>query len=124
MYPENLKYTKDHEWIKVDGKVGTVGITHFAQDHLGDVVYVELPKIGNEFKQHQEFGVVESVKSVSSIYCPVAGKVTEVNSALKENSAAINQDPYGKGWLIKIEISNPEEINLLLSAKDYQAILT
>lgn len=121
MYPEDLKYTKEHEWVKVEGKTGTIGITHYAQDSLGDIVYVELPKTGAELKQHQEFGVVESVKSVSSLYSPVSGKVVDVNSELSNNSAFINQDPYGKGWMIKIEISSPDEISKLLSAKDYQA---
>ncbi|MDI6731437.1 MAG: glycine cleavage system protein GcvH [Candidatus Margulisbacteria bacterium] len=118
-YPENLKYSKEHEWVKVDGNVATVGISFHAQDALGDVVYVELPPVGKELKVMEEFGVVESVKSVSSLFCPISGKVIEVNSALNSSPQAVNEDPYGKGWIIKIEMSNPVEVNSLLSSQDY-----
>lgn len=119
-YPENLKYSKEHEWVHADGKVATIGISYHAQDALGDVVYVELPSVGKELKTMEEFGVVESVKSVSSLFCPVSGKVIEVNSALTDAPQAVNEDPYGKGWIIKIEMSNPAEVNALFSSQDYQ----
>jgi len=119
-YPENLKYTKDHEWAKIDGKTATIGISFHAQDQLGDVVYVELPAAGKEIKAGDEFGVVESVKSVSSLYAPVSGKVLEANLDLNSAPQLVNQDPYGKAWMIKVEMSNPGEANSLLSAADYQ----
>lgn len=122
MIPENLKYTKDHEWTKVDGKIATIGITHYAQDHLGDVVFVELPAVGKALKAHDEFGVVESVKSVSSLYSPVSGKVIEVNPALSAEPQLVNQSPYDQAWMIKVELSDPGEINSLLSAGDYQQL--
>jgi glycine cleavage system H protein len=115
----DLKYSKDHEWAKVAGKVVTVGITDYAQDQLGDVVYVELPAVGKEFKVHDEFGVVESVKSVSSLYCPVSGKVVEVNTALNDQPQLVNDDPYNQAWMIKIEMANPAELDNLLSADNY-----
>lgn len=123
MYPENLKYSKEHEWAKVDGKVATIGITYYAQDQLGDVVYVELPPVGKELSSRQEFGVAESVKTVSSIYAPVSGKVAEINSELNNHPEYVNQDPYGKGWIIKVEISNPADLDQLLSAADYKKLI-
>lgn len=123
MYPENLKYTKEHEWARVDGKIATIGITHHAQDALGDVVYVEMPKIGQELKQAGEFGVVESVKSVSTLFSPLSGKVAEINTGLADNPAAVNKSPYEDGWMIKIEIENPEEIKSLMSSEEYQKSL-
>jgi glycine cleavage system H protein len=122
-YPADLKYSKEHEWVKVNGRVATVGITHYAQDSLGDVVYVELPAIGKEFKAMQEFGVVESVKSVSTLYCPVSGKVVERNTALENKPELVNSSPYGDGWIIKVELADPAELNNLLSAGDYQKLL-
>ncbi|MFA5839702.1 MAG: glycine cleavage system protein GcvH [Candidatus Margulisiibacteriota bacterium] len=119
-YPEDLKYSKEHEWVKAEGKIATIGISYHAQDALGDVVYVELPSVGKELKAMEEFGVVESVKSVSSLFCPISGKVVEVNSALNDAPQAVNEDPYGKGWIIKVEMANPAEINTLLSSADYQ----
>jgi len=121
--PENLKYSKDHEWVKIDGSVATVGISAFAQDQLGDVVYVELPQVGKELKIGDEFGVVESVKSVSSLYAPVSGKVVEINSELPNNAKMVNEDPYGKAWMVKIEMSAPAEADQLLSGADYQTLL-
>jgi glycine cleavage system H protein len=118
--PDNLKYSKDHEWIKVEGKTAVIGVTDYAQDQLGDVVYVEIPPVGKELKASEEFGVVESVKSVSSLYSPVSGKVTEANTVLSEQPTDVNQDPYGKAWIIKVELSNPAELDALLSAADYQ----
>jgi glycine cleavage system H protein len=122
-YPENLKYSKEHEWVKAEGKVATIGITFYAQDSLGDVVYVELPPVGREFKAMQEFGVVESVKSVSSLYCPVSGKVVEGNAALEKQPELVNKSPYDEGWIIKVEMSNPAELNNLISSADYQKLL-
>lgn len=121
--PENLKYTREHEWVKIDGSVATVGISAFAQDQLGDVVYVELPQVGKELKAGDEFGVVESVKSVSSLYAPVSGKVVEINSELPNNAKLVNEDPYGKAWMVKIEMSNAAEADQLLSGADYQTLL-
>ncbi len=123
LYPEGLKYSKEHEWVKVEGKTATVGITHFAQDQLGEIVYVELPPVGKEFKSGQEFGVVESVKSVSSIYCPVAGKVIEANGELNGKPQLVNESPYDKAWMIKLEIANPSALDGLLSAADYKNLL-
>jgi glycine cleavage system H protein len=122
-YPENLKYSKEHEWVKADGNVATVGITDYAQDSLGDVVYVEVPPVGKELKAMDEFGVVESVKSVSSLYCPVSGKVIARNDSLEKSPELVNDSPYDNGWIIKVEMSNPAELNDLLPAADYQKIL-
>jgi len=121
--PNNLKYTKEHEWTKIEGSIATIGITAFAQDQLGDVVFVELPAVGKELKAGDEFGVVESVKSVSSLYAPVSGKVVEANSALANNTKAVNQDPYGQAWMIKIAMSNPAEVDSLLSMAQYEESL-
>lgn len=121
--PEDLKYSKEHEWVKVEGNIATVGITSFAQDQLGDVVYVELPSSGKELKSMQEFGVVESVKSVSSLYSPVSGKVVEVNSGLNNSPQLVNDDPYGKGWIIKVKMGNAAELDALFSAEDYKKLL-
>ncbi|MFA5034230.1 MAG: glycine cleavage system protein GcvH [Candidatus Margulisiibacteriota bacterium] len=123
-YPESLKYTKDHEWANLEGGLVTVGITDYAQDSLGDVVYVELPAVGKELAAGKEFGVVESVKSVSSLYSPINGTVVEANSALEGNSALVNKAPYTDGWMIKIKPANPAELNTLLSASDYQKTLS
>lgn len=122
-YPDGLKYSKEHEWVKVEGKTATIGITDYAQDSLGDIVFVEMPPIGREFSAMQEFGVVESVKSVSSLFCPVAGKVIERNEKLAGQAELVNSAPYDDGWIIKIEMSNPAEANQLLSSADYQKIL-
>jgi glycine cleavage system H protein len=122
-YPENLKYSKEHEWVRSEGKVATIGITQFAQDSLGDVVYVELPAAGKKFSAMEEMGVLESVKSVSSLYCPVGGTVIEKNPALESRPELINQSPYDQGWMVKIEMSNPTEADALLSSAAYQKIL-
>ncbi len=121
--PENLKYSKEHEWVKAEGSVATIGITDYAQDSLGDVVYVEVPPLGKELKAMDEFGVVESVKSVSSLYCPVSGKVVARNEALEKSPQLVNDSPYDTGWIIKVEMSNAAELGGLLSAADYQKIL-
>jgi len=117
--PANLKYTREHEWIRVEGNIGVVGITWFAQDQLGDVVFVELPEVGRELKQNEQFGVVESVKTVSDLYSPVSGKVIEINGELEANPELVNQDPYGAGWMIKIELANPADLEQLLDADAY-----
>ncbi|OGB88214.1 glycine cleavage system protein H [candidate division WOR-1 bacterium RIFCSPLOWO2_02_FULL_46_20] len=124
MIPKELKYSQDHEWVKVDGKVVTIGITHHAQDQLGDIVYVELPQIGEEYNAHDEFGVVESVKSVSSLFCPVSGKVVEANGELANSAQLVNEDPYGKAWMIKVEMVDPSELDNLLSAEDYKKLVS
>ena len=121
--PEGLKYTREHEWVKVEGEKGRVGITHYAQDQLGDVVFVELPKKGRKLGQMEPFGVVESVKAVSDLYCPVAGEVAEVNSELERKPELVNTDPYGEGWMIQVKISNAKDLENLLSASQYTAYL-
>ncbi|MDX2153517.1 MAG: glycine cleavage system protein GcvH [Bryobacteraceae bacterium] len=121
MYPENYRYTKEHEWVSVDGDTGTVGITHHAQSELGDIVYVDLPKVGAAVEKGATFGSVESVKAVSDIYAPISGEVVEVNGALSEKPETLNEDPHGSGWLVKIRLRNPEEIKQLMAAADYQS---
>ncbi len=121
--PEKLKYTKEHEWVKIEGNIATIGITDFAQDQLGDVVFIELPNIGDEFDQMQTFGTIEAVKAVSDMYLPLSGKITEVNADLDDNPMVINSDPFGQGWMVKIEIKKTAEIELLLSPEDYKKIL-
>ncbi|MGA9120812.1 MAG: glycine cleavage system protein GcvH [Bacteroidota bacterium] len=121
-FPETLKYTKDHEWLLVNGEIGTVGITDHAQGELGDVVFVELPAVGKVVKQHETFGTIEAVKAVSDLYSPVSGTITEVNGSLQANPELVNQDPYGKGWMVKIKMANPSDANGLLSSVDYKAL--
>jgi len=120
IYPEDLKYTKEHEWVEVRGDVGTVGITHYAQSELGDIVYVELPPAGTAVVAGESFGTVESVKAVSEIYAPASGEVVEVNAALAEQQDVINKDPYGEGWLIKIRLADPKEMSGLMSVAEYR----
>jgi glycine cleavage system H protein len=120
MYPADLRYTKEHEWVRVEGDVGTVGITDYAQQELGDIVYVDLPKVGSAATRGQTFGSVESVKAVSDIYAPVSGEVLEINEALATGPEKINEDPHGEAWLVKIKLSAPDEIKQLLSPEDYQ----
>jgi glycine cleavage system H protein len=123
LYPEDLKYSKEHEWARVSGDTAMIGITHHAQDKLGDIVFVEMPAVGTEYKQMAEFGVVESVKTVSTLYLPVGGKVVEINEDLGSAPELINTDPYGKGWIIKVKMSDPADLNKLLSSKEYQKLL-
>ena len=118
--PENLHYSKDHEWGRVEGDTAVVGITDHAQDQLGDVVYVELPKAGEDFAAHESFGSVESVKAVSEIFTPVSGKVAAANDSLNDEPEKVNQDPYGEGWMIKIKMSNAGEVDSLLTAAEYE----
>ena len=121
--PKDLRYTEEHEWLKMDGAKGVVGITHFAQDQLGDVVFVEVPAVGTELENENTFGVVESVKTVSDLYSPVNGRVTAVNKDLEANPELVNQDPYGKGWIIEMELSDSGQSEGLLSAADYEAFI-
>lgn len=119
--PKHLKYTKDHEWALPQGKVAVVGITAFACEQLGDIVYVELPKKGDKLKAGGNFGVVESTKAVSELYSPVTGTVTEVNFPLSDSPETLNQDPYGQGWMIKVEIADPKDIEALMDPDKYEA---
>jgi glycine cleavage system H protein len=121
-YPAGFKYTKDHEWIELEGDRGTVGITDYAQQQLGDVVYVDLPEVGAKLKQGQSFGTIESVKAVSELYSPVAGEVAEVNTALKDKPEMINKDPHAT-WMVVLKLTNPGEVGALLDATQYQALL-
>jgi glycine cleavage system H protein len=121
--PANLKYTKDHEWARLDGDVATVGITDFAQHSLGDVVYVDAGAPGKAVEQHKPFGVVESVKAASDLFSPLSGAVSEINAALADEPELVNTDPYGAGWLIRIKVSDPSELNNLLSPADYDALV-
>ncbi len=118
--PLNLKYTKDHEWISVDGKIATVGITDFAQRELGDIVYVEVETVGESLNTDEIFGTVEAVKTVSDLFLPIAGKIIEFNESLDSTPEDVNNDPYGNGWMIKIEIDNINGVNNLLSAQQYK----
>jgi glycine cleavage system H protein len=121
--PENLFYTKDHEWLKVEGQFGFVGVTDFAQGELGDVVFIEIETLGETLKKEEVFGTIEAVKTVSDMFMPVGGEILEVNPSLEESPDVVNKDPYGKGWMIKIKISDPAEIKGLLSAESYKALL-
>ena len=121
--PENLRYSKDHEWVSVDGDNATIGITDYAQHSLGDVVYVELPKAGETFTEHEAFGSVESVKAVSEIFTPVSGEVIEVNDGLNDTPEVVNSDPYEGGWMVKLKMSNAGEVDALLSAAEYEEYL-
>jgi glycine cleavage system H protein len=123
-FPADLKYTKDHEWAKVDGNTVTIGITDHAQSALGDVVFVDLPKAGRLLKKQETFGVVESIKAVSDLYSPVAGKVLEVNAALADDPSQVNRDPQGKAWMVKLEMSQPAEAADLMDAKAYEKYVT
>ncbi|MCC6866254.1 MAG: glycine cleavage system protein GcvH [Ignavibacteria bacterium] len=120
--PEGLKYTKEHEWIKIEGNLGIVGLTDYAQGELGDIIYVDVTTEGNTVAKGDTFGTIEAVKTVSDMYAPVSGKIAEFNSAVNDNPACVNQDPYGAGWLIKIELSNTAELESLLSADDYKKL--
>jgi glycine cleavage system H protein len=121
-FPKELKYTETHEWIKVDGENAFVGITEFAATHLGDIVFIEIETEGENLEAKEAFGSIEAVKTVSDVYMPVSGEVIEVNQAILDDPALVNKDCYGEGWLIKIKINNPEELNNLLDAKAYEAV--
>ena len=121
--PEELRYTEEHEWVKLDGNVATVGITDFAQSELGDIVYLEIDTLDSEIDSNDVFGTVEAVKTVSDLFMPVNGKVIEVNSSLEDNPEVVNDDPYGEGWIIKIEVSNPSDIDALMSSEEYKNLI-
>jgi glycine cleavage system H protein len=121
--PSDLKYTKDHEWIRIDGTEATIGITDFAQHELGDIVYVDIPSLGEEISKESVFGTVEAVKTVSDLFMPLTGQVKEMNTGIDQNPESVNKDPYGAGWMIKITISNPNEIEQLLDAQAYKALI-
>lgn len=124
MYPRDLRYTKEHEWIRVEGTRGVVGITFFAQEQLGDVVFVELPKVGTTVEQGKSFGVVESVKTASDLYAPVSGSIAAVNEKLTDQPELVNSDPYGEGWMVVIEMSDPSQVSSLLTAEQYEALIS
>jgi glycine cleavage system H protein len=118
--PDNLHYSKDHEWVRVEGDTAVIGITDHAQEQLGDVVYVELPKTGESFAAHESFGSVESVKAVSEIFTPISGEAAEVNESLNDEPEKVNKDPYGEGWMIKMKMSAPGEVDSLLTSAEYE----
>ena len=124
MYPKELRYHKEHEWVRVDGKQATLGISHFAQDALGDIVFLDLPKVGAAVTANQQVGEVESTKTTSSIYSPVSGKITKINMDLKDHPEVVNSDPYGKGWIAIIELSDPKQVDGLMTAAQYEAFLS
>ena len=123
MNPEELKYSEEHEWLRLDGDTAIIGITHFAQDSLGDVVFVELPEVGSDVKQFEKMGEIESVKAVSDLYCPVGGKVTEVNDSLTDSPELVNDSPYGDGWMLKVQLADSSEIERLMSASEYDTLV-
>ncbi|MDR1975074.1 MAG: glycine cleavage system protein GcvH [Bacteroidales bacterium] len=120
-FPEELKYTSDHEWIKIDGETATVGITDFAQHELGDIVFVDVTSVGETFSKNEPFGTVEAVKTVSDLLLPVGGEILEFNEALETDAAILNSDPYGSGWIVKIKITDISELDTLMSAAEYEA---
>jgi glycine cleavage system H protein len=120
--PDDLLYSKEHEWVRLDGENATIGITDYAQESLGDIVYVELPKVGTEIEQFGNVGVIESVKAVSDLFTPMSGKVAEINTTLDGDPAAVNREPYGAGWLFKLKLSDQDEAKSLLNAVDYEKI--
>ncbi len=122
-YPDSYQYTAEHEWVSVDGDIGTIGITHHAQDELGDVVFVELPEVGASFEQNAAFGTIESVKAVSDLYAPVSGEVVEINEELVDRPEAINEDPHSSAWIVKVKFSDPGQVDALMTASDYQALI-
>ena len=122
--PENLRYSKDHEWVGVDGDIATIGITDYAQHSLGDVVYIDMPRVGDKFNSHEAFGSVESVKAVSEIFVPVAGEITEVNDGINDTPEAVNNEPYSTGWMIKLKMDNPGEADAMLSSAEYEEYLS
>lgn len=122
--PENLRYSKDHEWVEVNGDVASIGITDYAQHSLGDVVYIDMPRVGDKLSSHEAFGSVESVKAVSEIFLPVAGEIVEVNDGLNDTPEVVNNDPYEGGWMVKIKMNNPGEADAMLSAAEYEEYLS
>jgi glycine cleavage system H protein len=122
-FPDNLKYTKDHEWISVQGKIGTIGVTDYAQGELGDVVFIDIHSVGLDIKAGDSIGTIEAVKTVSDIYAPCSGKIVEVNNHLQAQPEVVNTDPYGLGWMVKIEIADPSELNSLLDNEAYKKLI-
>jgi len=122
-FPEDLEYTKDHEWIRINGDIGTVGITDYAQSELGDVVFVELPPVGNKVEFGQSFGTVEAVKAVSDLYSPVTGEVIEINKEIQDSPELVNKEPYERGWMIKVKLANADEVKHLLDAEAYKKLI-
>lgn len=123
-FPQNLKYTKDHEWVSIEGDIATIGVTDFAQHELGDIVYVEIDSKGKPLAKESVFGTIEAVKTVSDLFLPVSGTVTEVNSILENEPEKVNSDPYGDGWIVKVKVDNPGDINLLMDAEAYQKLVS
>ena len=123
MYPDDLKYSKDHEWVRMDGNIAQIGVTMFAQDSLGDVVFVDLPDVGTAIGQFDKFGEIESVKAVSDLFSPIAGVIVETNPGAIENPETVNADPYGLGWLVKIEVSDPDQLDSLMDSETYESTL-
>jgi glycine cleavage system H protein len=123
MYPNDFRYTKEHEWIKIEGDEAVVGVTDFAQKQLGDIIYVELPEVGKALEVHQAVGVIESVKSVSDVYSPVAGEVVAVNEALNQAADLVNKDPHGKGWIVRLRIKDKAAVEVLMTVSDYEKYL-
>jgi glycine cleavage system H protein len=121
--PDNLKYTKDHEWIRLDGKFGWIGITDYAQGELGDIVYIDIPAVGTAIVQGKSFGTIEAVKAVSDLYAPVSGEIVETNPELQAHPEVVNKDPYGKGWMVKVALSDSGQLNALLEAQAYRALI-
>ncbi|MDR1671080.1 MAG: glycine cleavage system protein GcvH [Alistipes sp.] len=121
--PDSLKFTKDHEWVRVEGSEAVIGITDFAQSQLGDIVFVDVPTVGENVAQHSVFGTIEAVKTVSDLFCPVSGKVAAFNSNLDDAPDAVNRDPYGEGWIIRVAMSDPNQVDGLLPAADYKALI-
>jgi len=121
--PANLKYTKDHEWVSIDGDIATIGITHFAQKELGDIVYVEVETLDQTLDKEEVFGTVEAVKTVSDLFLPLSGEIIEFNDALESNPESVNTDPYGAGWMIKVKIANLDEVDSLLSSESYKELI-
>jgi glycine cleavage system H protein len=121
--PGNLRYTKDHEWLRVDGETGYVGVTDFAQGELGDIVFVEIETVGETLKREEVFGTIEAVKTVSDMFMPVGGDILEMNQTIEDTPEVVNKDPYGKGWMVRIKITNPSEINELLSPENYKTLI-
>ena len=124
MIPSNLRYHQEHEWVRLEGKQATIGISHFAQDALGDIVFIDLPKVGTQISAGQQIGEVESTKTTSTIYTPVSGTIAKVNTDLKDHPEVVNSDPYGKGWMAVIDVGDPAEVEKLMTAAQYEAFLT
>jgi glycine cleavage system H protein len=122
-FPEKIKYTADHEWIRIEGQFGWVGITDYAQGELGDIVYIEIPAVGTKVEKGKSFGTIEAVKAVSDLFAPVAGEVLEINTELKDHPEVVNKDPYGKGWMVKIAITDPAQVDTLLDVQAYKTLV-